>query len=346
MRFARLASDALLDELLHGSASSLITRRLADGGKTLDIQLRRSATWPEESAMTWASLYCGLSAVLDVAERNGKFKIRSHPTYKRASTGLFDGAWSKWMTKAELQSAWPKVEQFLEWVLSDANTALQRYKAQEGKVHSIMCAGLSPEYRVIQREAIVAFSDNPLLKKTMSDHNEAITTVFNANQRPNVPWWIGVRDNKVIPKFGNELDLLAVDAAGRLLLIEVKPPLATKGITAAPAQVHVYTRLFRSLIDAQEDFVPVLNQMLAQRTSLGLTAAGPELPTHPQLVPVVAIGHGLRSRVVLDRLAQVQAVLPKFNDPRIDPVEVWLMNDQGERVARWFPDTEVVPKWV
>src|SRR3954451_11238982 len=64
--------------------------------------------------------------------------------------------------------------------------------------------------------------------------------------------------------FGDELDLLAVDRAGRVLVVEVKHGTDTGGVGWTPAQVALYLRLCQLWVDATPWAGSVLNGMLDQ----------------------------------------------------------------------------------
>jgi hypothetical protein len=64
--------------------------------------------------------------------------------------------WSLWQGPAELAAEWPRVEAYVDAVLADTEV-LPRYLKREGQVHPVLCAGLASEYRIVQREAVIAF---------------------------------------------------------------------------------------------------------------------------------------------------------------------------------------------
>lgn len=94
--------------------------------------------------------------------------------------------------------------------------------------------------------------------------------------------------------FGGECDLLAVDARGRLLAVEIKPrnvsSIAWVGIQAT-IYAELFTRWLRSPRSAAADQPAVIiRDMLDQRTRLGLASPNrAALPDEPEVVPVVAI---------------------------------------------------------
>jgi hypothetical protein len=121
------------------------------------------------------------------------------------------------------------------------------------------------------------------------------------------------------------LDLLAVDAGGRLLVMEVKPADSLPGITWAPLQVSFYARLFHHWSkEIGGESAEILNQMLGQRVTIGLEEASSVSLSYPlDIVPVVAIQDPAhpqalaRLDVVQDRLLEKGQGWPNL--------EVWLV---------------------
>ncbi len=129
--------------------------------------------------------------------------------------------------------------------------------------------------------------------------------------------------------FGGECDLLALDAQGRLLAVEVKPRNVGSLVWSA-AQATVYARLLQRWVQAPpqgtDPPVHVLEGMVEQRSRLGLAPASrPNLPTTPVVVPVVAVQRGAKD-VYLERLKAVQqALLDRGSgDPNLEMYEVSL----------------------
>jgi len=116
-----------------------------------DIQLRSDRPKGNRS---WATLYYGLTSLLDVDERKGSFRLRAHKTYK--AVGAFDPAWSEWMSAPELDAVWDDVEGYLARVIPRVK---KRFIEKEGRVHAALASGNSDAFRVINREASPSFLD-------------------------------------------------------------------------------------------------------------------------------------------------------------------------------------------
>jgi hypothetical protein len=150
-----------------------------------------------------------------------------------------------------------------------------------------------------------------------------------------------VRDKGADPRLGEEVDFLAVDELGRLLVVEAKPAEALAGIGWGPAQVRFYAELFARLLDQDNDAVGVLNAMLEQRVTLGLASPLVPLVAPVAVVPVLAIGAGTVSPQAHDRLAGVAGVLEAVPRHRsVQPLEVWTLDQQGRPVSISLPTME------
>ena len=323
--FDRRASPVILDALAEGGAlRGLVERRSADP-YLLDVQIRRNPVH--------VGLYAGLSRILRVQESRGRFRLSSDGTYKKLAG--FDPAWDDWMTGEALLDAWPRIDAYIQAILDD-ETVLPRLTNREGVVHAALASGTDPTFRVIQREAGPAFADQATKDLVMSRLTESVHAAMTSTGRTD-PWWPGVRDNGVMPSLGAKADALAVDDRGRLLVIEAKPSNEVKGIAWAPAQVLIYSSLFAGLA-ADPDAVGILDTMLTDRISVGLTREGDSLTVPLEVVPVVAIGAGPRSPAALPRLRAVHdALADVWDEAGVSPLEVWLLNDQGVIAQRWRP---------
>ena len=318
--FDRIASEALVAALAPGGvASSLITRRNVHPA-LYDVQLRKQ----HKSCASWASLYVGLTTILDLHERRSLYRLSADQTHRRA--GTFDEQWRKWMSIDTLHDRWPDVEGYIERVTPLVSSHLTR---NEGAVHAALCCGRSSHYSVINREANLWFVDRSTKNTVVGSIQDRLVAALMASNTGEA-WWPG--QSRPIRPFGTALDILAVDQAGRVLAIEAKPPNALAGITLGPVQVLLYAELFAQWMSADANAAATLRSMHHQRVDLGLS---PPVDAHitsgAPIVPVLAIGAGQRSPAALDRLRSVAGALEALIwTPAIGPLEVWGLDEQGE----------------
>ncbi len=337
LHFHRVMSDNLLEELRPtGRFAGLVARRNTRPD-VADVQLRRA-----RGNESHASLYIGLTSVLDVRERAGEFALRARATHRAAAD--FDAAWATFRPAAALAADWPAVEQYLDRILSDGKIEPRWYR-REGMVQTAVASGASSAYGPVQREAVVWADGEPSVAQLVAATSDHVWAAVKAANRSD-PWWPAVRGHGLRPGMGDEVDAIAVDGH-RLLCIEVKPAVAVEGIVWSAAQVLVYAELFARWA-AQDPALASqsLAAMAAQRHALGLLDQRwtDPLPDGFTVTPVVAIGAGARNKYALPRLHQLTEALGTVpTHPLVDPLEVWLLNESGHPTQVWLPATEPLP---
>lgn len=319
--YDRVPSDALLQQLRAGAPAGLLTRRRA-APRELDVQFRHDP----KSGTSWATLYAGLTSLIDLRERKGLFRLTSSPTYQGLAP--FDPAWSSWRDSDELNRSWPEVESYLDQLRPRVPA---RYTEREGKVQTATTSGDSPDYWAIDREAQPHFPSVPEQVAVLRSFSDPLLAALAAAGRQDA-WWPGVRDRGKAPVAGPGLDLLAVDRSGRLLAVELKDAGNLKGMVFGPVQVRVYAELVtRWLEQDPAKAVDTLNRMLTIRSELGLSPTGPPvLAPDVVVVPVLGIGAGRRSPQLLSRLADTAGVVEAApRAARIQPLETWSLDAAG-----------------
>ena len=155
MHFDRVVSEELLDALRPGRQLHGAVTWCKQDPALRDFQLRKEPKGPA----SWATLYVGLTSLLDIYERGGRFRLEAHGTHKEA--GGFDPAWSSWQCLEVLNAAWPKVISYLDRA---ALKVQPRWTDSEGRVHAMLSTSANTEVSVINREASISFCNQP--KKT------------------------------------------------------------------------------------------------------------------------------------------------------------------------------------
>jgi hypothetical protein len=211
-------------------------------------------------------------------------------------------------------AGWPAIEAYMA---GQFNGVASRW-INEGAVQAMLCANGGESYQVIDREAVFDFRDTGERERV---HTALRTPLLDALDVPTPQsWW------RPPASLGGELDILAVDARGRLLVMEVKPADNLPGITWAPLQVSFYARLFDHWSEAVgRESAEFLNRMLGQRIAIGLEKESSVSLSYPlNIVPVIAIGDPVAHPQALARLNAVQAQLLQAGQG-YDNLEVWLV---------------------
>ena len=155
--------------------------------------------------------------------------------------------------------------------------------AVEGAVQAAVSSFDSDNRVMLDREVLLHFRDTPTKKRVM----DAVTTdLLTALETAPVP---GARPASL----GGRCDLMAVDSAGRLLAVEVKPK-GVSTITWSPAQAIVYARLLNLWLRNDPDAADISSGMISQRKILSLVNSRTPIPSsEPGVVPMVAVQRGM-----------------------------------------------------
>jgi hypothetical protein len=327
--FDRRVSEALLDALRDRNGLGILIAQRDSNPLRFDVLLRGN----QKTLASTASLYVGLTKILDVHEKDRLFKLRAYPTY--SSLQQFDPAWKMPRPLPCFAPFGPAIAAYL---LEADRMVANRYLTNEGIVQGLLCSGLSAAFTVISREAAPTFINRPTevrwTEEVAAPLQRSIEAVGSTDD-----WWPGVRDHGVFPAFGREVDVLAVSSEGNLYVIEAKPSSATKGLVWGLAQVRFYAEMFARIIHTDPGAITKLSDMLAQRRSLKLSASnGIELKPKPKVVPVLAIGAGKTSREIKRRIATVASALPRAGqlNPIVSPPQLWQLNSVGDVERIWI----------
>jgi hypothetical protein len=310
IRYDRTIPDEFRTELRPGGTFERLVR-FARGRHLADVQLRATGS------LSWATIYCGLTNVLHVDYRKTRgYRLRADKGYMAANqAGPPEGilGWTNWSTATQLMAGWSAIEAYMN---RQFNGVALRW-TNEGAVQAMLCANGHESYRVIDREAVFDFRDTRERERVHKELREPLLEALEA-PRPE-GWW------RPPASLGGELDILAVDARGRLLVMEVKPADSRAGITWAPLQVSFYARLFHHWSEAVgEESAEILNRMLGQRIAIGLEEQSSVSLSYPlTIVPVIAIQDPVHPQA-LARLNAVQAQLMKTGQGDGN-LEVWLV---------------------
>lgn len=318
IRYDRRVSDEFLKEFLRNGAAARLRQIAAGAALPLDLQMRKDSKTGSE----WATLYAGLTGVLNVHYSAQRLRLKAHPTWMaRGSKGFgFEEAWTVWTPSASVD--WDAVELYLERVIPKA---VRDHGMTEGAVQSVASKSTSKEWAILDREVTPSFRDTTTKKSILA---ECMEPLVKAVAKADVP-------HKTRPlKFGSECDILALDREGRVLAIEVKPA-RSAGIAWVAAQAAMYARVLKHWVDHDEETesfpgpAAVLEGMLTQRQALGHAKGfSADLPTDLQVVPVVVLQRGAEQSQ-LDYMHRVRDALTR-TDTDVPPVEIYEVSILGD----------------
>lgn len=290
LRYDRAPSASFLHQVGHDSFRALLQPRRA-AGLPLDLQLREGDR---------AALYCGRARILTVRSDGDGLALGAHPTYA-----------SQPCARA-LMRTWRRGERGLEDALGTylGGVAIRpAFTAGEGAIQARWMQ-LQQPWIPLDREAIIGGGTTP-----GAQVQEATRRVRELG-----PAWRQVQE----PRGANEVDLLAIDPAGRVVLVELKKGRASD-LYHAPLQLLRYAWEWAQKVG---DLLPGLQRLVVARQHLGLLPV--ELPALTGALRLaLAWGEEPPSTEVLRRLYRVRDQVERFLPPGTGPMEMWHLEGGG-----------------
>lgn len=322
IRYDRRVSDSFLSMFLGDGPLSRLRVIAQQAALPLDLQMRKDPKTRAE----WASLYAGLTSVLDVKQGEKGLRFKAHPTWSDNPRYGFPSRWATLMDHAKVAVEWPEMELYLERVIP---AAVRAHAMTEGLVQTVVAKKTTDDWAILDREVTPSFRDDQNKQAALAECRQPLFATIKAAAATllNVP--AGPK------KFGTECDLLALDKTGRLLAIEVKP-LDAATIAWVPAQAAMYARVLQYWIDtdpttATDGITPrqIIEGTLVQRQQLGHSPGFTVRPAEPMTVtPVVVLQKGSSQRKQ-DQMLKIRDLLTKHvrNVPPVEIYEVSILGD-------------------
>lgn len=321
LMYDRTVSDDFHEHFRPGGfAASLV--EYAKARYPMDLQMRKN---PKPGGHQWATLYVGMTAVINVVDHGVKGLALTANSKYAVSKLEWRPGWAEPRHSQDWQVLWRDVESYLERVIPFVIES-RRLVATEGLVQAAVTNYAEGGERVVlDREVTPHFRDTAT--------KETIRQLYSAELVQALASVPGVKGRPPV-RFGMKCDLLAVDADGRLLAIEVKPG-SVGSLAWVAAQATMYAKVLQHWIDESEARPPsdrwpswrdIVTTSFEQRKLLGLTPAGFSLPAlQPEVIPAVAYQR-IAHPTYLDRMRAVQTALLNagVGDPRLKFYEVSL----------------------
>ena len=296
---ALLAPGGFLESLTH-------LRERTVAGLKLDVQLR---------ANDEVHVYCGLTRLMVIRRAaGGKVLVTADSVYRKQDR---DARFFKEWNGNESNEFPGALESYLRGVKVRSN-----HTAREGKVQSLWSKVTQP-WTPIDREAVLGGrgKESQELKAARAEL-EDLAASQGESAGPRGKW-------SPPPARGREIDQLAVDAAGRLVLLELKD--------ASSSSASVYYTPFQLLHyvwewhDALECVRGRLQELIDARVALGLTP-GPVPRITGGIRAAVCFGEDLRTKEVRRRYELVLDVANRHLPPCVPRIETWALESQPEPV--------------
>lgn len=239
----------------------------------------------KNNSKQWISIYRGLSRILTISPtaKANMIKLDGANAYKELNKKLYG--------QKELTNNFSRDLEWLVEVVSTMNK-FDRYfnNKKEGYFQNELsrrfgiCGDPEHDFAIIDKEAVIGYENmhekNCIYGKIRSKYKEYQKELSQLNAK---------RFGKNLDKksIGNEIDFLALNRDGNLLLIEYKHGTNTSGIYLSPLQIGMYYELFS--IFPRRELENSVNEMIVQKKRIGLINPKWKTPLIKEIVPVLII---------------------------------------------------------
>lgn len=240
----------------------------------------------KNNSKEWISVYRGLSRILTITKTKNTdtIKIDGANAYKKISPTLYGKKDTSYNFKTEIENILNAVA---------VNPKFDRYykNKKEGYYQNILsrkygiCGNQNDEFVIIDKEAVVGYLNQKekdiAFNKIQPKYKQLQHDISAKNSK---------RYGKDIEKkaVGNELDFLALDKNGNILLIEYKHGTNTSGIYLSPIQIGMYYDIFTNF--PKKDLEKAVFEMLIQKQKIGLICPSWAIPKKiKDIIPVLII---------------------------------------------------------
>ncbi|MFI3298139.1 MAG: hypothetical protein R3Y59_11050 [bacterium] len=310
MYYNREISPELEDLLITGELKWLV--RYIREHDDLDLLIGRN------KSKEFCSVYRGTSRFLSIERSSFKkavFKVTASNTYKKLCPELFSDSLSD-ITPERLEKLRNIVSNDSHFDRYYNNKKEGYYQNYYSRKYGLLSSELS-EFVVVDKESVVGYEDENEKNKQFAPIQRLYLDVREklCASAPELygKHFANKKDGTEKEKsLGSELDLLALDKNGNILLIELKDGGNTNGIYLSPFQIGVYYDAF-SQFSFDELFNTVI-RMAKQKQRLNLISPDWKIPQQPgKMVAELVIG-GKCSKAALDRFESVKEFIKKDNE--------------------------------
>jgi hypothetical protein len=282
--------DTIYDRTLSPDFASLLERNGALrwlfhfvwGRDDLDFLVGKSGN------TQWISVYRGLSRMVTVSPTaKGGIKYDAAEAYKEMDPSLF-GA----VTKDDIRDVSGRLEALRESIANDKKYNRYFNNEKEGFYQNKLSraagirAAADSEFVVVDKEAVIGYRDAKVKQAKLGGSRQRYRDIqAKLSKIDSNPYGANLTKKAL----GNELDFLAVDRSGNILLIEYKHGTNTSGIYLSPLQIGLYYDIFTTHID-RDHLCESVCKMFRQKQQIGLIHSAWKMPTlSGKILPVLII---------------------------------------------------------
>jgi hypothetical protein len=239
----------------------------------------------KNSSKEWVSIYRGLTRIISVLPvNNTSVFVDADDKYKNILPNLYGQKSVNENFQNDIENLITQIDQNRQFDRYYKNKKEGYYQNELSKIFGI-CGSPNTAFVIIDKETVIGYSNQAekdnLLGNIQQKYKQLQREISILNSE---------RYGKDLEKkaIGNELDFLALDKDGNILLIEYKHGTNTSGIYLSPLQIGMYNDIFTSF--RKNDLEYAVFEMLEQKQKIGLINANWKKPNSiKDIIPVLII---------------------------------------------------------
>jgi len=249
----------------------------------LDLHIGRN------SDIQWISVYRGLTRIIRVytTTKSGTIKVDADKKYRDISPELFGKKQLSELSEVLLEAIRKSLEDEGDKD-SRYNNRKEGYYQNEISRKLGLCSGEDSDFVIIDKEAVVGYEDEEeksRIYKPIRQGYEELKRKLSEIDSKKYGSKLGEKS------IGNELDFLALDKNGDILLIEFKHGTNISGIYLSPLQIGLYYDIF-SMPQLNATLPQAITRMLDQKQRIGLINPDWKMPKlSGRIIPVLIVSY-------------------------------------------------------
>jgi len=239
----------------------------------------------KNNSKEWISVYRGLTRILTILPINNiSVLLDADDKYKDISPNLYGQKNLSENYQNEIEYLITQIEQNSKFDRYYKNKKEGFYQNELSKIFGI-CGKPDTDFVVIDKEAVIGYSDQAEKDNLFGNLQQKYKQLQREISDLNPERYGKDLGGKAI---GNELDFLALDKDGNILLIEYKHGTNTSGIYLSPLQIGLYNDIYTSF--PKNDLECAVFEMLEQKQKIGLINPNWKKPNCiKDIIPVLII---------------------------------------------------------
>lgn len=237
------------------------------------------------NAGEWISVYRGLSRLIRIRPTSNpnEIKVDAAQAYKELVPSIYGRKGINENFSSNLIELVQKVSESPRFFKYYNNRKEGYYQNELSRKYGI-CGTPTDEFVIVDKEAVIGYASQKKKDSILTPLMETYQGILNELSLSN-PKRYGKNIGKKAT--GNELDFLAIDKQGTILLIEFKDRLSPNGIYLSPFQIGGYYDLWTQF--PKDELIQAIIQMAEQKKKIGLINPEWKIPKLKDIVPVLII---------------------------------------------------------